>query len=124
VLKERQVTGHLGGGLRDAAQRVERHAVGLPRVGLSRHRELFLEAELGRDAALELTDLAVVAAEQLEERRLRSRRALATTEAERLEAVRQLLHVEGEVLHPERRTLAHRGELRRLEVGVRQARDL
>ncbi len=66
----------------------------------------------------------MVVAEQLEERRLGSRGALAAAEPQRLQPVAQLLDVEAEVLHPERGALAHGGELRGLEVRVGEAGEV
>ena len=63
----------------------------------------------------------MVALEELEEGRLGAGGALAAAEPERLQPVGELLHVEPEVLHPEGGPLPDGGELRRLEVGVRQA---
>ncbi len=60
----------------------------------------------------------MIAAEELEKAGLRAGGSLDAPQRERGQPVVEVGHVEHEVLHPERRALAHRGELRRLEVGV------
>ena len=95
VLEQPEVARHLRGRLRDAAQRVEHRAVGFAGIGLPGHREL-----LGEARACAVTrrsssrTLRVIAAEQLEERRLRAGGALAAAEAQRLDPVAELLDVE------------------------------
>src|SRR5207247_2162629 len=51
-------------------------------------------------------------------------RALHAAKLERVEPVEQLVRVEQELLHPQRDALPDGRELRRLEVGVREARQL
>jgi hypothetical protein len=122
VLQQAEVVAQLAGRLRNAAQRVDDEGVHLARVRLARHGVGAREAQLARHLPVELAHLLVVPPEELEERRLRARGALAAVEAQRLEHVAEALHVEREVLHPQRGALAHRGELRRLEVRVGEAR--
>ena len=80
------------------------------------------EAEIVRNALLELLDLALVAVEQLHEGGLRAGRALAAEHAQVLDAVFDLAEVHQQLVHPERRALADGGQLRRLEVGEAEGR--
>jgi hypothetical protein len=120
VLQQPQIGGELRRRRGDARQHREHLRVELACVGLPRDGEHAIEAKLLRDATVELAHLGVVAAEQLEEARLRPGRPFHAPELERLETVQQLRGVEQQVLHPQRHALADRGELRRLEVGVRE----
>ena len=60
----------------------------------------------------------MVAVKEVEERGLGAGGSLAAEKPERLDPVADFLGVEGKILGPERGAFAHRGELRRLEVGV------
>jgi len=124
VLQESQIHRHLGGRLRDPAQRIENHRVHLARVGLTGHRTGRGESETLTDHPVQGPDPIVVASEEFQERGLGSGRALASPGPQRGEAVEQLLHIEGEVLGPEGDPFAHRRELGRLKVGVRQAGEV
>ena len=73
-------------------------------------------------APVELAHLRVVAVEELEEGRLRARRALHAAAGQRRDAVVEVREVEHEVLHPERRALADGRRLRGLEVRVAERR--
>ena len=66
--------------------------------------------------AIELTHLRVIAAEDLEEARLRARRAFHAAAGQRRDAVIEVGEIEHEVLHPERRAFAHGRRLRRLQM--------
>ena len=121
VLQEPQVVRHLGAPLRHSAQKVEHLRILLAGVGLPRHREAGVKSHPPDEAPLKLAHLGVVAVEELEEARLRPGGPLAAAQPERLEPADDLLDVQRQVLHPERGALPDRGELRRLEMGVRQA---
>ena len=64
----------------------------------------------------------MIAAEELEEARLRTRRAFHAAKWQGRDAMIEIREIEHEILHPERRALAHRRELRRLQVRVGERR--
>src|SRR5690606_36606465 len=110
-----QVAAPLVERLAEAAQGVEDEAVELARVRLPGDGDERREAHLLGDAAVELLDLVVVAAEQRQEARLRAGRPLRAAERQPVAAALQFFEVEDEVVQPQRRALADGRELRRLE---------
>ena len=63
MLQQPEITGHFGGRLRDAAEGLQHHAVGLAGIGLTGHREGLLNTQLGGNPPVELTDLVVIPTE-------------------------------------------------------------
>src|SRR5690606_41027640 len=102
----------------------EEGVVALARVRLTRDTVQALEAQLRRNATIQLVDLRAVPVEELDEARLRAGRAAHAPEAQGREPVLDLLDVEHEVLQPQAGTLADRGRLRRLEVRVAERRQV
>ena len=121
MLQQPQVGREFGGGCRDPGEHGQDLRVELAGVRLPRHGEDPRKLELARHAQVEVAHLLIVSVEQLEEARLRAGGALHAPELKRIETVQQLFGVEQELLHPERDPLAHRGELRGLEVRVGEA---
>ena len=119
MLQQSQVGGELGAALRDTGQRVQHPAVDLAGVGLPGHRDRPGELERRGHPGVQLPHLAVVPAEQFEEAGLGSRGALAPPKRQRAHRVPEGLGIQREIVEPQRGTLAHSGQLSRLEVGVR-----
>src|SRR5439155_561487 len=119
--QQAQIRGELRRRLCDPLQHGQHLSVQLARVRLSGDREHLFESHGARHALVELSDLAVIALEQVEKTRLRAGRSLDATKPQRADPIEQLFGVEREVLHPECDALADRRELRRLEVRVRGA---
>ena len=118
ALEQAQVGAELVHALADAGERREHLRVLLAWIGLTGDRPAAIEAERARDAMVELLDAPVIAVEEGEEARLRSGRALDAAAAQARQAVVDRRHVLHHVLEPQAGALAHRGELRRLEVRV------
>ncbi len=115
-LQHADVAAELGGAGRHAGHHVEHGGIELARVGLSCHRERRPEADRRGHGPLQTAHLVVVAAEQVEERRLRAGGSLHAAARQGIAAVIELGEIEGEVLHPECGAFAHGGGLRGLEV--------
>ena len=82
-----------------------------PETGIDDAKPIF-----ARDARVELANLRVIAVEDLEEARLRARRALHAATGQRRDAMIEVGEVEHEILHPQRRALADGRRLRGLQM--------
>jgi len=76
------------------------------------------ETEARRQAGVELVDLLVVAAEELQKAVFRAGRPTGATEPELAEHQVHLLEISKQVQQPQGGALAHRGGLGRLPVGI------
>ena len=106
----------------DAGDDAENLRVELPRVGLTGDGNRRPKSDLLGDHSLELADLLVVAAEDLEEARLRARRSLDATTGQRRDAHVDVGEIEHQILHPQRRALADGRRLGGLKVRGAQGR--
>src|SRR5207249_12088643 len=109
---------------RDAPEECQQSLIEPQRVSLHPHAEDSGAPQLARHATLNLPHPFLRTLEQLQKARLRAARALHAAELERLEPVEQLFRVEQKLLHPQRDALSDGRELRGLEVGVGQARQV
>ena len=105
ALKQAHIVGKLVGALRDAGEDVLDAHILLARISLTGDREHRRKTETFGDAAFQFEDLIRVAAEQAQERRLRTGRAFIAEEAQVICNSFQVTVIDGEVLQPERSAL-------------------
>ena len=96
---------------------IEDKGVDLSGIGLAGDVVGGVETDLGGHQPLELVDLGVVAVEEVEEGRLGAGDALDAARLEPPPLETQPLEIEDEILKPKGGAFAHRGRLRRLQVG-------
>ena len=121
-LQDAQIVAEFVGALRKAGQHRQEVGVDLAGVSLPRNRDAPVKPEVGGDARFEFFHFGFVAVKQFHKAGLCAGGALGAEQFQRVEPVFQLFDVHDELVHPQGRTLADRGQLRRLQVGVREAR--
>lgn len=124
VGEETDVGGHLVDGRAERGEGREDVGVNLARVGLASNGVGVGEAEELGDALVEGLDLLVVAVKELEERALGAGGALDAAEAEVVARALEVAQVPEELLDPQGRALADSRQLRGLEVGEAERREV
>ena len=110
--------------MRDLRQHAKHVVVELARIGLSGHAVKGRIPHLGDDLAFQLLYLFAVALEQIEEARLRARRALDAAQFHAVFEIDQRDVVHLQIFEPKRRTLANGRQLRGLKVSEAQRRQI
>ncbi len=120
-LQQPQVIGKLIGALGKAGKHTEEIRIHLAGVGLPGDRYTAGKAHILRDQLFHAVDLRLVPIEQLHKAGLCTGGTLGPKQAQVIKLELEIFHIHDQLLQPQSGTLAHRGQLRRLQVGITQA---
>ena len=119
--QEAHIVGKLAGGLGNAAEHGQHLIVHLSGIGLTGNRHNLVKAHGLGNVLLHRIDLRRVPVKQLHKGSLGAGGSLAAQHGQGRQAVLQLLIVHGQFIQPQRGSLAHGGQLSRLQMGISQA---